>query len=91
MSKREQTRQKRFLPVVKIEEMPSARDAFCWECQNIWFCQASPGYSELTPGSDFSLLCSKNHWELDTYEDEEGTMGRFLKLAQRCPDFEART
>lgn len=76
------------IELIEAREPTRPLDTCCWECSLIYFLQAEPGYSEYTPGSDFNLSCHKGHWELDTYEDDASTMGRLLRLAARCPDFE---
>lgn len=74
--------------VIELEQLPIVRERFCWECRFIRFSTSSSGYSEETPGWDFELDCTRQYWELDTENDNESIMGRYLALAKRCPDFD---
>jgi hypothetical protein len=71
-----------------------------WWCSacDCWIVQpatkgATPGephYSELTPGSDFSLSCGKRYWEFDQVMDGLDDFRNKLLSAERCADFKGR-
>jgi hypothetical protein len=60
----------------------------CWSCRHVWFIAGSPGYSEMTPGSDFELSCWKDYWAFDNNEDSLSDFRTKLQSAERCADFE---
>jgi hypothetical protein len=52
----------------------------------------SPAYSEMTPGSDFSMECSRTYrgdryWEFDPIHDSLDDFRKKLMSAERCKDF----
>ena len=66
------------------------RERLCWDCQHVYWKPASPGYSDLTPGSSLDISCNKHHWALDAYGDTLADFRRYLLMAGTCPDFEPR-
>ena len=62
-------------------------EKICWGCEHIYFSHSSPGYSELTPGSEFSLECDKRHWTFDTDNDGREQLRKCLLTAETCPDW----
>lgn len=62
----------------------------CWLCRHFYFDGGSPGYSDLTPGSNASFECDKGVWEIDLYQESEITMHEKLSTSQRCLYFEGR-
>lgn len=68
-------------PVIKIE------NRLCWFCEHFHFWNAEPDYSEVTPGSDFSMYCDKQHWEFSPYHTSQTEFGKMLTTARECPDF----
>jgi hypothetical protein len=60
----------------------------CWSCRHIYFCPGEQGYSEWTPGSDFSLSCGKSFWEFDDIDDGLEQFREKLQSAERCAAFE---
>jgi hypothetical protein len=62
----------------------------CISCDYWRFDAGSEGYSELTPGWNWSSYCGKNHWSADgVNESEEGYRDKLL-TAGDCKDFEQR-
>lgn len=59
----------------------------CGDCQFFHFDEASPGYSELTPGNEFAMMCMKNHWEFDTWSATLAQLKRVFTAALDCPDY----
>lgn len=57
----------------------------CYNCQFMYFDAGSPSYSEYTPGSNMTMYCQKDHWDLDGYEDK---LRECLETAQHCPDYQ---
>jgi hypothetical protein len=58
----------------------------CIFCQHFYLSMASPGYSEYTPGSDFSMICLKDRWRFDQFGTQEHYHS-CLKSAEVCPDY----
>lgn len=69
----------------------------CWLCAHVRFNAGSPHYSELTPGENFELYCSKatpggtRLWEFDQISDDLDDFRRKLETAQTCEFFAKRT
>lgn len=59
----------------------------CLLCKFFYMTQATPGYSELTPGSDFSMGCNKNHWEFSAMEETPDTYRVKMETAKSCKDY----
>jgi hypothetical protein len=59
----------------------------CWFCKYFWYSRAEDDWSEVTPGSDFALSCSKLHWWFDSHKTTQEEFGRILTTARTCPDF----
>lgn len=59
----------------------------CWLCRHFNYTQAEPDWSEVTPGSDFSMYCSKHHWSFDSYKTSQEEFGEMLSTALNCKDF----
>ena len=62
----------------------------CWFCREFWWSNASPGYSELTPGFDFSVSCNRDHWRFDSFTTSAEDFRKMLETAKTCPDFKLR-
>jgi hypothetical protein len=56
----------------------------------MYFQSAYPGYSELTPGTDFSMECVERHWDFDPFKDDLDSFRMKISMAQKCADFEER-
>jgi hypothetical protein len=65
-------------------------DRLCIECKYWTIYAAEEGYSDWTPGSDFQMFCSKNHWTLDPYRDSEDKLREYYETAKECKDFVSR-
>lgn len=63
-------------------------EKLCWFCSHFWYSQATPDYSEYTPGSSFSINCEKRHWDFDAYETSQEQFGQMLSTAATCKDFD---
>jgi hypothetical protein len=59
----------------------------CARCEHFYFRLAEPGYSEVTPGSDFSMSCNRNRWTFDTFEASREDFHRIMIAAEKCPDY----
>jgi hypothetical protein len=63
-------------------------EKLCVFCKHWDFYGGSQGYSEMTPGSDASMSCSKGHWERWCLHDTgESDFRRIILTAQTCPDY----
>jgi hypothetical protein len=65
-------------------------EKLCWFCRHFWYSNASPGYSELTPGDDFSMTCGEQYWSFDAYRTTQEEFGAMLAMAATCPDFSVK-
>lgn len=63
-------------------------EKLCLWCKYFYLTVGSPGYSEYTPGSDFSMDCGKSHWDYKGVSDSENHYRECLLAAQVCPDYE---
>lgn len=59
----------------------------CSYCKHWYFSAGGRGYSELTPGYDWSMNCMKGHWELNGYDVTAEEMRTTFELAAKCKDF----
>jgi hypothetical protein len=62
----------------------------CYGCKWFVLTLADPGYSEFTPGNDWAMSCSKDHWRFDPYTDYTDKFAQCLDTAQICPDYAER-
>jgi hypothetical protein len=62
----------------------SEPDRLCLWCKHYSLDTGSPGYSELTPGSDMWMSCAKNVWRWDAGNDFYAT----IRTAERCQHYE---
>jgi len=60
----------------------------CLFCEQFYICPADPGYSDMTPGSDVTINCTKGYWEIDLYDDYVDKYREKLSGAKTCPDWE---
>lgn len=60
----------------------------CVNC--VWFVYTlgDRGYSEYTPGWDFSMSCGKNVWDFDSFETTEEEHCRNMLTANTCEHYE---
>lgn len=63
--------------------------ASCLCCKNFYTNDASPGYSEWTPGESMSIYCLRGHFDFDEYNATE-MFQRLHDLGQTCVDFQPR-
>ena len=73
----------------KMPVGPRVEGRICWSCRHVWFSAGSPGYSEMTPGSDFELQCGKSYWAFDNCGDSLNEFRMKLQSAETCASFEA--
>ena len=59
----------------------------CLWCTHIHLNVGSPGYSDVTPGSDFWVDCQKRHWEFIDIVTEADFYA-CLRRAEDCDDYE---
>ena len=62
----------------------SAKVKACWFCPHFNYSSGDRGYSEMTPGYDFSMRCGKNLWEFDPYMTSQEEFGEYLMKANTC-------
>jgi hypothetical protein len=60
----------------------------CIECKHFNFSSGDYGYSEMTPGWDAIIECSKRHWTVDLFGTYESDYRKYMRSAQDCKDFE---
>ena len=70
---------------------PSKLDAtkMCWWCKNFYYSRGEPGWSEYTPGSDFSIECLKSHWAFEQDSTSKDEFRNMISHAVDCADFES--
>ncbi len=73
--------------IYEWEKIMSKQLKLCWWCKNFYYSQATPDYSELTPGSSFGIECMKRHWDFDAYTTTQEKFGEMLASAESCKDF----
>lgn len=71
-----------------LEEPVEGR--ICWLCEYIYFSNGSPGYSDMTPGYDATLSCTKDYWEVNFFDDSLEEFRKKITSAERCADFRKR-
>ncbi len=64
-------------------------DRLCLFCTHFFLDAGEPGYSEYTPGSNFTCGCYMRHWDIEEY-DGTGTYNffNFMRSAINCKDYE---
>jgi len=62
----------------------------CYGCKYFDVTTGAHGYSEYTPGWDWSMNCFKDHWSFDGFEDGTNEFGKKLDTANTCADYEQR-
>lgn len=72
-----------------VEAKEVTRGRVCWSCRHVQFYAGEQGYSEYTPGSDFSLWCGKDYWRFENCGDSLKDFREKLQSAERCATFEA--
>jgi hypothetical protein len=83
------------MPFNHRKKLPIAEVAtphrICWLCQHVVFECGEPGYSDYTPGSEFTLKCGEGYWEFDNFGDGLQEFREQLISAERCADFVQRS
>jgi len=59
----------------------------CCLCKSFDYEAGQEAYSEVTPGWDSHLRCSKDHWDVDVLSEPE-FRDILANKALTCPDFE---
>ena len=62
----------------------------CWFCPHFHYSNSDPGYSEMTPGSDFGMSCVKGKWDFDSDVDGQEEFGRKLMTANTCEHYSVK-
>lgn len=61
----------------------------CWLCKFFDFHSGSPGYSDMTPGTNFRMSCDKGCWEFEMGDSQEH-FKKCLETANNCKDMEKK-
>jgi len=56
----------------------------CLLCHHFHLNAGDRGYSEMTPGYDFSMECEKKVWEWDQFDTDEDAFRKMLTTAEGC-------
>jgi len=59
----------------------------CLECKHFKIETETSSYSEMTPGDEFSMECSFDHWKVDPLSTTEDKFREFMAKAGTCKDF----
>ena len=62
----------------------------CLRCEHLYYWEAQPGYSELTPGTDMGLACGLKHWEYDQFHSSVEDLAAMIETAETCTDYKSR-
>jgi hypothetical protein len=62
----------------------------CYGCRFFSIEQEEPDWSEITPGSPWSMSCTAGFWSFNTLKDDERTFAAKLETAETCPKYEER-
>ena len=77
----------------------SAEERCCIGCTRWQFDPGGPGYSEYTPGEDWSACCTamagppgaqRRRWELSGYDTDGEVWFKTMQQAKTCPDYDPR-
>ncbi len=60
----------------------------CLFCTHFHYISGQPDYGEYTPGSDISIGCGLNLWELDNTGDTEDDFRRKMISAETCAHYD---
>jgi len=61
----------------------------CFRCDLLLLLHSSGPLSDVTPGDDFELLCTRQHFRIDGYADESAWAEAIVR-SRDCEDFTAR-
>lgn len=59
----------------------------CARCKHFWTDDATPHYSDVEPGSEFSMYCGERHWLFDPFRPRLSTLEKIFTAGQDCPDY----
>jgi len=59
----------------------------CLFCENFRLESGCKGFSEITPGYDFSMECLKNHWKFNSFSTDIKEYRKMMKKASTCKDY----
>ncbi len=76
------------LPTIEAPKPLKEEGRICLFCEHFRVHMAEPDCSEYTPGSNFSIECTKHHWSFDPYADGQVDYARCLATAQNCPEYQ---
>lgn len=62
-------------------------EQLCLFCKRFTMVAEEPDWSDVTPGSNFEMYCSKNHWDFDTRKASEDDFRKTLLTAEDCKDY----
>lgn len=60
----------------------------CLFCKYFYLDPGHPGYSDITPGWDMVMQCSKGHWKFTQFETTTEEYRKMLLKADKCNHFE---
>lgn len=60
----------------------------CLLCKHFRLSNSDSGYSEDTPGTDFSIECCKNYWRFYPGSVSQEEMAKMLATAETCSDYQ---
>lgn len=62
----------------------------CLRCTHLSYMEGDPGYSELTPGTNMGMECTKRHWQYDQFRTSLEELTAMIEQAETCPDWTPR-
>jgi hypothetical protein len=62
-------------------------DKLCWWCKHFYYSNAHEDWSDVTPGYDFAISCSKGHWDFSVYSSPQEHFAKCITAARTCNDF----
>jgi len=71
---------------VKVDSREVMSDRICVTCVHFNIDMGSPGYSEMTPGTDASIGCLMGKWRMSNYGDTAEYRKHIAKAAT-CEDY----
>lgn len=62
-------------------------DRLCLYCEHFHMELGSPHYSDVTPGTDFSMECGEKCWTFDPHQENQSSFNRCILTARTCDRF----
>ena len=62
----------------------------CWWCEHFYYLKKEDDWSDVTPGAEFTIGCSKSHWVFDPKKDDQEKFGECLSTAINCDEFKKK-